>query len=108
MNILNVRQKVVLIMVLLAIAVVATGCGTPKLYGEVGLGYKLVTTHDRLLPEYGGGRNPSFHIEGGLEWKSGIKCGISHWSHVRDGKPFNDYSETYKDELVCKVGFGGY
>jgi hypothetical protein len=94
------------VLVLVTLFILA-GCGSnAKLYGSVGIGYK-VNGDQLLMPEYSGGRNPTAHFEIGYEWPNGVSCGINHWSHWRDGTPFNDNPETYKDEVVCRMQWGG-
>lgn len=76
------------------IAVLLTACAP---YAEVGIGYKLDSN------TYGS--SPTAHIGVGLS-KDGYSCGYYHWSHIRDGTPFNDNWEAYSDEIVCKVRWG--
>jgi hypothetical protein len=85
---------------LVPLLVLLGGCSATP-YAEIGMGWKFA--EDQLLaPEYVGGRNPTAHFEIGLAWASGYECGISHWSHYRDGGPFNDRPETYKNEVECR------
>ncbi len=84
-----------------------TGCAATP-YGEIGLGYKFNQWSDwHLRTEHAGGRNPTAHFEAGLEWNKGYSCGLHHWSHLRDGGPFNDRPETYLNEIICKKRWSG-
>lgn len=91
--------------VLLLAVFALCGCAASP-YAEVGVGYK-VKADWWMEPEHGGGRNPTAHIELGLEFDNGYSCAYSHWSHYRDGGPFNDRPETYKDEILCQKRWGG-
>lgn len=87
------------------LAALLSGCAASP-YFEVGVGTKLTADY-WMLPENGGGRNPTAHIAAGLEWDNGYSCEVNHWSHLRDGAPFNDKPETYKEELICSKRWGG-
>lgn len=83
------------------------GCTTPPApYFEIGAGYKTKADW-HLQPEHAGGRNPTAHIELGLEFDNQFSCAYNHWSHYRDGGPFNHHPETYKDEILCSKRWGG-
>ncbi len=93
--------------VIFSVMLSITGCaGSPKPYFEVGVGYK-VNADWPFRPENAGGRNPTGHFEVGIEWKNKTRCGLNHWSHWRDGGPFNHRPETWKDEIVCFKKWGG-
>lgn len=66
-----------------------------------------MVARDDLMSANGGGRNPTGHIAVGLEFDYGIEVEWNHWSHVRDGVPFNDNDEAWKDELIIRKRFGG-
>jgi hypothetical protein len=73
------------------------GCASSP-YAELGVGYQYYGNYEN---------NPSVHFEAGLEWDGGYSCALNHWSHLRNGWPFNDRFETHKDELICKKRWGG-
>lgn len=85
------------------ILLVLAGCaGSP--YFEMGVGYKVNTSYH--LNHERGGRSPTGHIEIGMQYDNGLSCGINHWSHIRDGTPFNNRYESWKDEILCKKRWG--
>ena len=91
----------------LGLLALLSACTTPpRPYLEVGLGYQF-NADPVLLEENGGGRMPATHIALGLEIGKHGYCEWNHWSHLRDGWPFNDRPETYKDEIVCGGRFVG-
>lgn len=99
------KQLVTLLMILLAVLVVCSGCATPAPYLEIGVGMKVKASTHRAL--YDAGSNPTAHMTIGLEFDYGIAVELQHWSHWRDGPPFNDNYEMYKDEIVITWRYGG-
>ena len=69
------------------------GCGHVTPYLEMGMGYEV---RGNLH-----GRNPTAHVEVGLT-KGSISCGYNHFSHLRDGRPFNNNWDSFSDTLICK------
>ena len=90
--------------ILIVMALILSGCGTfkePQYYASIGAGYK-VSADKLLLPETVGGRNPTARFGAGVEFENGVKIGYEHWSHWRDGGPFNNRPETHKDEIFIE------
>ena len=109
-------------LVFLSCAFFLSGCQVYP-YVEIGAGYKSERSTSVVLrpgcgsvlvSDFGnrgesscGGRNPTAHINLGLEfnsdsWWKPDRCELSHWSHYRDGT-VNGRRETHKDEIVCVV-----
>ncbi len=90
-----------------------SGCSSQgHFYAGVGAGYKLDADW-HMQPENAGGRNPTANFVFGHEWTyndyHAARCEVTHWSHWRDGEPFNDRPETHKDEAGCwYIGSFGY
>lgn len=112
---MTLRQRLVITLCFLLIAYLATGCTASKLkpYVEVGLGHTV--NRDPLVPQRLYGRDPTAHIAVGVDYKWVDKrawyvqtlCQYDHWSHLRDGWPFNNNPETHKDEIMCGFRVGG-
>ena len=77
---------------------------TGHFYGGVGAGYKFLADY-WMKEENGGGRNPTANFALGHKWifdkYNEALCQYAHWSHWRDGGPFNERPETHKDEVAC-------
>ncbi len=110
----NNVNVVAIALVLLFLIVLIAGCArAPGIYFEAGVGYKIDEMTDILLrtdSPYGGGRNPTAHFELGYEFADNPvvdECGYNHFSHIRDGGPFNNRPETYMDTIQCRKRWGG-
>ena len=94
------------------LTIVLSSCATTESYWYAGAGAGYKANADWLLrEENGGGRNPTAHFSIGKRWEGhrfAKQCEVNHWSHYRDGGPFNNLPETYKDEVICEgfVKFG--
>lgn len=91
-----------------ALVVALSGCAA-RPYVEVGAGIIVERTSSAALHPDRAGRNPTAHIAAGVEFERGWldRCAWEHWSHVRDGEPFNKRPELSKDEVVCFKKWGG-
>ena len=84
------------------------GCATP--YAEVSLGYQLDgMTHDFLKTsnQYQCSENVQFNGEVGVEFEDNWRIGYHHQSWLLCGRPFNDYYETYSDDIRVTKKWGG-
>lgn len=96
---------------LLIIALFLSGCAadTPY-YLEAGLGMRVDRFTDPLLhtETENNGRNPTFEIAWGRRFELfetvPTRCELYHWSHLRDGGPFNDNAEQYELRWRCLAG----
>ena len=112
-GLLTKGQWVFLLLVFISIAILA-GCeGGPQPYFEIGAGHTI--QRDPYVPKDQYGRDPTAHFAVGLDykfvderaWYVKVLCQYDHWSHYRDGWPFNDNPETHKDEIMCGFRAGG-
>ncbi len=107
------RAKLIAAISVTLITVLSSGCATHgNFYAGIGAGKTLKKDILLNLNEDQYGSDPTAHIALGHEWKWDKRwqahCELNHWSHFRDGGPFNSNPETYKDEIVCggRVNFG--
>jgi len=91
-----------------------------RAYVELALGVKLDDSTSRVLTPFCqtatvpgdgerscGGSNPTVHVRAGVELDGWLSyCELEHWSHLRDGWPFNERRETHKNELLCAKRWG--
>jgi hypothetical protein len=112
-NSLTKTQKIFWLLVFISLFILA-GCeGGPQPYFEMGMGYTV--NRDPLVSDELYGRDPTAHFAVGLdykivdkrEWYIKLLCQYDHWSHYRDGWPFNENPEVHKDELMCGFRAGG-
>jgi hypothetical protein len=90
-------------------------------YVELGLGVKMDSRTSAVLrpecdtatgvttdaPRSCGGSNPTVHVRMGLELDGWLSyCEWEHFSHLRDGWPFNENRETRKEEVLCAKRWG--
>ena len=99
-------MPIILIVMIILVMLAVSGCASfkdPKMYGERGLAYQLDEYSDQTLDTKRSyvGRNPLAHFEVGVEWRNGVSCGIHHWSHLRDGVPFNNNAELFSHDVRC-------
>ena len=98
------------LLLLLAIGLLAGCAANSPYYLEAGLGYRINSQTDQLLhtDTPGNGRNPTFEVAWGrhFNWQDS-RCEIYHWSHLRDGGPFNDNAEQYELRARCVAAIFG-
>lgn len=96
-------ERFIIAMLLVLLILSGPGCSTA--YVQAGAGIKLDGTDWRLLPRNAGGRNPTAWFAAGLRRQVTKRtkgfCEVNHWSHFRDGGPFNTRPETHKNEFRC-------
>lgn len=104
----------------LALLCALGGCSTfhERAFVELGLGVKVAEYTSAVLlpspcvtvdlpdPVSCGGRNPTVHVRAGLELEHGLSVQYQHWSHLRDGAPFNERHEAHADEVLLAKRWG--
>jgi len=99
-----------IILALILIVGVMSGCSTAKPYAEISLGYQLDGMTDYWLKTSNPdqcSRNVQFNGEVGLEFPHNWQLGYHHQSWLLCGGPFNHRPEIYTDDIRLTKKWGG-